>query len=96
MELKFEILNIRSRFCHQVAPSIFSILKQDFYRLIFALQIRSHSLTKGQLILKQNCRVITSPKKQTELIILIIFSCQDSELRLFFGRSYDSTILFRN
>ena len=74
MELKFEIMNITSRFCHQVAPSIFSILKQDFYRLIFALQIRSHSLTKGQLILKQNCRVITSPKKRTKRTQDTIFS----------------------
>ena len=51
---------------------------------------------KGQLISKQICRAITSPKKQTKLIILSIFSSQDSELRSFFGRSYGSTILFRN
>ena len=52
--------------------------------------------SKGQLILKQNCRAITSPKKRTKLIILSIFSSQDSELRSSFGRSYGSTILFRD
>ena len=47
---------------------------------------------KGQLISKQNCRAITSPKKRTELTIQSNESTQDSEFRLFFGRSYGSTI----
>ena len=45
---------------------------------------------KGQLILKQNCGAVTSPKKRpkrTKDTILSAFS-------LFFGRSYGSTILF--
>ena len=42
-------------------------------------------LRKGQLISKQNCQAVTSPKKQTKLIILNIFSTQDSELRSFLG-----------
>ena len=45
---------------------------------------------KGQLILKQNCRAVTSPKKQMKCT-------QDSILSVFcsfFGRSYGSTILF--
>jgi len=51
-------------------------------------------LTKGQLISKQNCRVVTSPKKWTKLIILNIFSTQDSELRSFFWEELLLTILF--
>ena len=39
---------------------------------------------KGQLISKQNCRAVTSPKKRKKLIyILSIFSSQDSELHTF-------------
>ena len=51
---------------------------------------------KGQLISKQNCRALTSPKKRTKLIIMSMFSSQDSELGSFFGRSHGSTILFRD
>ena len=46
--------------------------------------------TKGQLISKRYSRAVTSPKKGTKLIILSIFSSQDSE----FGRNYGSTVAF--
>ena len=44
---------------------------------------------KGQLISKQNWRAVTSPKKRTK-------RAQDTILNPFFGRSYGSTILFRD
>ena len=79
---------------------------------------------KGQLISKQNCRAITSPKKQTQdfcpgslllqgqykresiflqkedrlsfCINLEVVIFQDSEVGLFFGRSFETIICFRN
>ena len=68
--------------------------------------------TKGQLFSKQNRRAINSPKKQTLDFLLFFFFLQEDRLsfcinlevvnleveiqRLFFGRSYGSTILFRD
>ena len=42
---------------------------------------------KGQLILKQNCRAVTSPKNERNALRMF---------RSFFGRSYSLTILFRD
>ena len=44
---------------------------------------------KGQLISKQNCRAVTSPKKRMK-------HAQESILSAFRSRSYSSTILFRD
>ena len=45
---------------------------------------------KGQLISKQNCPALTSPKKRTKPTQDTILSA----FRSFFGRSFGSTILF--
>ena len=48
---------------------------------------------KGQLISKQDSRAITSPSFFINLEVVIL---EVEILRLFFGRSYGSTILFRD
>ena len=61
--------------------------------------------SKGQLISKQNCRAITSPResiflqKEDRLSFCINLEVVNLEVkfqRLFFWRSYSSTILFRD
>ena len=54
--------------------------------------------TKGQLISKQDCGAITSPKKQTDslCINLEVVNLEVEIQHLNFGRSYGLTILFRD
>ena len=72
---------------HHLPSLLPSTLGPKSFTDLILIHIYHHA--KGQLFSKQNCLVITSPKKRTKCT-------QQTNVRSFFGRSYDLTTLFRD
>ena len=63
-------------------------------KIFLLYEAESEIFAKGQYILRAIFGLLNSPKKRWKLTFLSLFSTQDSEFRLFFGRVEDTIICF--